>query len=401
MRALPRVRVTALACAVVLSGLAAAGCADPSELVTGTDRAVEAGLASATATPEHHGDAPEAEVKAPLRSGERYLDVALPIDYRPRADGGGTDDYRCFLVDPALTRDVLVSGVDVLPDNADLVHHVILYRVRADQVEQAQALDAADPHPGYGCFGGSGLDAAPGADLDDSAWLAAWAPGGGERLLADDIGVPLAADSRVVIQMHYNLLGGSGTDRSKARLRISDDDGTRAALRTMLLPAPVELPCREGVIGDLCQRGAAMADVRDRFGDAGATGDRLHVLCGASRPGPVQSCTRVVREPMTVRAMAGHMHLLGRSISVTLNEGQPDEQPLLSLDPWDFDDQGAIPMASPVALVPGDELTVRCTHDQGLRDLLPAFEDAPERYVVWGEGTTDEMCLGIVSFTRG
>ena len=30
----------------------------------------------------------------------------------------------------------------------------------------------------------------------------------------------------------------------------------------------------------------------------------------------------------------------------------------------------------------------------------PSFDGQPERYVVWGEGTTDEMCLGIVLFTR-
>src|SRR5690606_8255417 len=41
-----------------------------------------------------------------------------------------------------------------------------------------------------------------------------------------------------------------------------------------------------------------------------------------------------------------------------------------------------------------------CTHDQDLRDLIPALSDVPERYVVWGEGTTDEMCLGIVLLTR-
>jgi hypothetical protein len=31
---------------------------------------------------------------------------------------------------------------------------------------------------------------------------------------------------------------------------------------------------------------------------------------------------------------------------------------------------------------------------------LPAFKGQQERYVVWGEGTTDEMCLGIVMVTR-
>ena len=45
-------------------------------------------------------------------------------------------------------------------------------------------------------------------------------------------------------------------------------------------------------------------------------------------------------------------------------------------------------------------LTVTCRHDQSLRDQLPAFEGQEDRYVVWGEGTTDEMCLGILLVTR-
>ena len=41
-------------------------------------------------------------------------------------------------------------------------------------------------------------------------------------------------------------------------------------------------------------------------------------------------------------------------------------------------------------------MKVTCRHVQWLRDQLPAFEGQPDRYVVWGEGTTDEMCLGIL-----
>ena len=41
-----------------------------------------------------------------------------------------------------------------------------------------------------------------------------------------------------------------------------------------------------------------------------------------------------------------------------------------------------------------------CKHVQWLRDKLPAFEGIPDKYVVWGEGTTDEMCLGILTVTR-
>ena len=92
------------------------------------------------------------------------------------------------------------------------------------------------------------------------------------------------------------------------------------------------------------------------------------------------------------------MHLLGRSISVTLNPGGPRERTLLHRPVWDFDNQGAKPIR-PEHLRPGDTVRVTCRHGQGVRDVLPAFEGTTDRYVVWGEGTTDEMCLGILQVT--
>jgi hypothetical protein len=67
---------------------------------------------------------------------------------------------------------------------------------------------------------------------------------------------------------------------------------------------------------------------------------------------------------------------------------------------WDFDNQGAVPLRKPAEVEPGDTVRVTCRHSQQLRDLLPAFEGQPDRYVVWGDGTTDEMCLGILLVTR-
>jgi hypothetical protein len=104
---------------------------------------------------------------------------------------------------------------------------------------------------------------------------------------------------------------------------------------------------------------------------------------------------------MTVRAVAGHMHLLGRSISVTLNPGGPRERTLLHRPVWDFDNQGATPLKRPAQVRAGDTLRVTCTHDATLRSQLPELEDEQPRYVTWGEGTSDEMCLGIVMYTDG
>jgi hypothetical protein len=104
----------------------------------------------------------------------------------------------------------------------------------------------------------------------------------------------------------------------------------------------------------------------------------------------------MLSRPMTVLAAAGHMHLLGRQIKLEVNPDTPEARTVLNIKVWDFDDQGARPIR-PVHLDAGDTVRVTCRHVQWLRDKLPAFEGQEEKYVVWGEGTTDEMCLGMLS----
>ena len=87
------------------------------------------------------------------------------------------------------------------------------------------------------------------------------------------------------------------------------------------------------------------------------------------------------------------MHLLGRSIRVELNPGTDRARVLLDIPRWDFHWQGAYTLAEPVVAERGDTVRVTCRHDATLRDGEP-------RYVVWGEGTTDEMCLGVLQVTR-
>ena len=52
----------------------------------------------------------------PLRTGERFATLRMPRPYTPSAPTGtGTDDYRCFVLDPGLQRDAFVTGLDVRP----------------------------------------------------------------------------------------------------------------------------------------------------------------------------------------------------------------------------------------------------------------------------------------------
>ena len=223
--------------------------------------------------------------------------MAVAAPYTPAAPSGGTDDYRCFVLDPRIAADTFVTGFDIVPGQPAEVHHVILYRVPPTKAAAARQRDAETPGDGWTCFGGTGLES-QGSLLDDAPWVGAWAPGGTEQLLDRDIGIPLEKGSLLVLQVHYNLRHGVTPDRTAVDLRLS----TRALtpLDTMLLPAPVEMPCRAGHTGPLCDRDAAVRDVAARFGaSSGRMVAGLLLLCNGSfepRPGTTQTCTRTVQE---------------------------------------------------------------------------------------------------------
>lgn len=418
-----RLRTARVGLGPVLAAVLLAGCGGGAAPSSGAGGAASpgtpasSGKARVTPAPADHGahsgSASAAAPASPLRKGETFAEVGLPGGaYTPAAPSGGTDDYRCFLVDPRLRRDAFVTGAEVLPGTAEVVHHAILFRVAPSQVAAARRQDGAAPGKGWTCFGGTRLPAGTGAssavsELDSAPWLAAWAPGGGESVFRGRTGVRLAAGSQIVLQVHYNLRGAPPglTDDTTVRLRLAPGSARLEAVQTMLLVAPVELPCTVTESGPFCDRVAAVSDLTSRFGSqAGRTVSGLQLLCGGSfvrpRSGPRQDCDRTVHERIVVRAVAGHMHLLGRSISVTLDPGTAGERKLLDRKVWNFDDQKATPLKQPVRVEPGRTLRVTCTHDAALRSLTPALHDEQPRYVTWGEGTADEMCLGIVLYTR-
>jgi hypothetical protein len=365
--------------------------------------------ATAAPHPGHTGDAKPIAL-APLAAGEHWIDLGLPGgSYTPHAESGGTDDYRCILLDPRLTSTTVLSSVAFLPGNPALVHHAILYRAEPGQVTAAKNLDDSDPRAGWSCFGSPGLPSTsrnPIAALDSAPWVAAFATAGGEQRFAAGTGQRLVAGSRLILQVHYNLLNGGGTDDSRVKLRVAAPEAHLQQLNTLLLPAPVELACAPSETGPLCDRGTAVLDVMRRFGsDEGRMIAGLQFLCGGDllqpKSGPTQSCTRPMPQVMQLRAVAGHMHLLGKSLQIDLIHPDGTSRRLLDIGVWNFDDQRATPLSKPVTVSAADRVKVTCTHDASLRSKIASLSKLPPRYVVWGEGSADEMCLGILTYTVG
>jgi hypothetical protein len=350
-----------------------------------------------TTTSPHAGhSAGSAPPASPLRDGERFVEVGLSTPYTPAAPNGGTDEYRCFLVDPKLTEAAYLTGSQFLPQNAAIVHHAIFYRLNPEQAKAAEKVDAEATGEGWTCFGDSGVQG-------QTAWVAHWAPGAGETLMPSGYGFEMPPGSKLVMQVHYNLLGagdgGPGTDASGMQMRISAAPALKP-LETGLVMAPIELPCEPGGTGPLCDRAPAVARVGERFGaESVETVNQLNQWCNggaAPKSGTTQSCDQPIEQGGTVHMAAGHMHLLGRAIKVELNPGTSKAQTLLDVPEYNFDNQALVPLAKPVKIAKGDTVRVTCTHDATLRKQLPQLQKLPPRYVVWGEGTSDEMCLGIL-----
>jgi Copper type II ascorbate-dependent monooxygenase, C-terminal domain len=324
------------------------------------------------------------------------LEASTP--YTPHAPHGGTDDYHCTLVNPHATQNSFIVSSQFYPNSKE-VHHAILFLVPPALATQAQANNPGGK--GWTCFGETALPGASLAHIGDTPWLSAWAPGHGEDVLPSGTGQPLPKGSLVIMQIHYNLLAGDKPVRAKLVLHTVPASTPLRPLSLALMPAPPDVPCAAEVTGPLCSREASLADLGQRFGP-GAVGfvNTLETICGRNAADPpaadTTSCIWPVQKAGTVVRVGAHMHLTGRSMQIILNPGTPSQETLLDVPNYNFDYQRGYTLKTPVPVAPGDKIEVSCTYDPALRQELPALRKLPPRFVTWGDGSSDEMCLGLV-----
>jgi len=327
--------------------------------------------------------------------------------YQPAPANGGSDDYHCFVIDPHITSDSMITAVTFKPQQKLMVHHMILFQITQKDRDAALALDKNGA--GWSCFGGTGVGSSFSSFLT-TPWLSSWAPGRNTDVMPTGYGTSIAKGDLLVVQIHYNLLaidfGTAPKDRSSVVLDTVPKSGSQLkALYADLFPAPVELACPTGVTGDLCNRGKSLIDLARRTSSESAVeAAGLNLLCGQSAfkptPSTTSTCDRTITQNELVVKATPHIHLLGKSMRMILNPGTPSEKILLDRPQYNFDDQSPTLLAKPIALKAGDVVRVQCTFDPKLRTFLAQFKKLPPRYVTWGEGSSDEMCLGVLGVAR-
>lgn len=320
------------------------------------------------------------------------LTVAMNRAYTPNT--GMEDDYRCFLLDPQLSEDRFVTGYNVVPGRASEVHHVILYQAPAGAREAAEAKNGADGRDGWQCFGGPGV----GGTRSLEGALGSWTPGSLPTVTPEGTGALVKAGSFFVMQVHYNLAAGAKADRTKVELQLAPKGAQLDPLGLLAFIAPVELPCAAGDASKACERREAFrAAVREGGQGALNLAQGLLSFCGKTAEDyATQDATRITstcdrrlsRDASAVGAIL-HMHTRGVNTKLELNPGTPGARTLLDIPAWDFHWQGSYTYQTPIALRAGDTVRLTCTWDN--------TRAQPARYVLWGEGTDDEMCLGALA----
>lgn len=325
--------------------------------------------------------------------------------YLPKAAVGGLDDYHCFLLEPHLTQDAYVTSAVIKPQQATIVHHVILFEATGENAVDARRLNDASGGKGWTCFGGPGLsethptvDSASNDRLGAPPWISAWVPGHATNDTPAGAGVLVHAGAAIVMQVHYNLIHKAKRDRSRAILRfVPTDQAHLTPLNTILIPAPVELACPRGVQSRLCSRDVAVEEEIKKYGyNAALIPSGLLYICrkalGLDYPSLKTSCDRRVTRPLRIYGVAGHMHIRGVDIRIQLND-----RTLLHIPRWNFHWQDAYFLEDPVDANVGDTIRVTCRFDNSkIKQPLVNGQLLKPRYVLWGEGTTDEMCLGLL-----
>jgi hypothetical protein len=100
-------------------------------------------------------------------------------------------------------------------------------------------------------------------------------------------------------------------------------------------------------------------------------------------------------KPVTIWSASLHMHTRGTHAVTRINRADGTQECMLDIPRWDFHWQGAYAFQTPKTYNPGDSLYLECHWDNSASNQpIVNGQQMPPIDVNWGEGTTDEMCLG-------
>lgn len=260
------------------------------------------------------------------------------------------DYYRTFVVPSNYSVDQFIDGIEIIPGNSEIVHHVVIYY---DPTNECLSLDAADTEPGFLTNGtGGGLPAA-------AHYIGAWVPGKGPQNLPQGFGIRAEANGYYLIEMHYPAGSVGQQDETTLNIKHSSSSSPREVwYNPVITHDPYTLDEAALIIP---------ANVERTF-----------------------HATYNVPINISLIGISPHMHLIGKSIKSFCVNGN-DSIPLIDIPNWDFDWQLGYDYPQLVRLPAQSQLKAVATYDNTINN--PNQPVNPPQLVTAGEETTDEMMV--------
>lgn len=260
--------------------------------------------------------------------------------YTPQFGGDG-NDYRCWPISLGNTEVAYVTGFEAIVDYLSIVHHVVLFRDGAHNVD----MSATD---GFPCSG-----------LGEASWeiLHAWAPGASPQSFPEGSGLRVKPTDQLILQVHYFGTGESAPDNSGYGVTMSDH-----------------------VEKEVVMLSAGVTDFEIPAGDKNYE-EKFSVKIGGLNGLP----------PMTILSVWPHMHVLGSGFEYSVKQDGNDTC-VMDMEGWDFHNQVTAVFKQPLHVDDGDRVELTCHWDNSADNANNP--SSPPVDVQYGEGTLDEMCFG-------
>ncbi len=304
------------------------------------------------------------------------LSLSLPQPYTPVMR---PDDQRCFAVEWPLDEFAYVTAVKVTPDQRAEVHHVIVNIIEPKDTAAYYAANGQDGRPGWNCGLSGGLEGSP-----LPRQIGGWVPGAARGAGPAGTGLGVEPGSLMVVQMHYNTLVAEPTpDQTSLQVatRAAVDRPASGFLFTnpaFLLPGGMPIAAGDPQARHKYELPASL----------------LALVFGA--PAGVKST-----DSWAIHTGFLHMHTLAKTGRLTLIRADGSEQVIVDIRDWDFNWQSTYLLEREVLINPKDRFRLECTWDNSAanQSIVNGVQNVP-KYVEWGEGTGDEMCLTSFYMTK-
>jgi len=206
------------------------------------------------------------------------------------------------------------------------------------------------------------------------------------RAFPEGTGIKIEPGSLVIIQVHYNSITAEpALDDTSMSFRTAATVERPALITPFTNPLwvmgtqPMTIPAGESSVSHGISYDIVSFDIFSRFGE-----DDMDSSMG-----------------IEVHNVGLHMHELGKNATLSIERSDGDNECLLNIPDWDFSWQGSYFLKESTVMYAGDKLSLQCEWDNSAENqpIIDGEKHEPKD-VEWGEGTGDEMCLGILYLTE-